>query len=191
MISMPPEEGGISHIDSLCISLPFHVIFFNMSRKEKISIFTAFRNGMSDFFEKGEPEMRHRKSSVSHRIASALERYFPDYSVDIDTDGTDVLVHQGERCILRIFWSSMYLSEKDKRKAIEHHRKGALLTLAFALLPEKDWILVYRFEDDMIEYIHIDKASFKEEVLKRCPIDERADEGQLMLSLAKRRKPAT
>ena len=47
-----------------------------------------------------------------------------------------------------------------------------MLTLAFSLLEEKDYILIYRFEDDYLEYLHINKIDFSEHLLKRCMIEE-------------------
>ena len=81
-------------------------------------------------------------------------------------------------------------AEKEKKKAIEYHReKSPGLTLAFSLLHDRSWILIYRFGDDYVEYLHIDKYTFDENVIKRLIIPEKAkDDGQLMLSLRPERK---
>ena len=112
------------------------------------------------------------------------------YTIDIDTDGADILVWKDDEIPLAIFWSEGYLTEKEKKKAIEYHReKSPGLTLAFSLLHDRSWILIYRFGDSYVEYLHIDKYTFDENVIKRLIIPEKAkDDGQLMLSLKPERK---
>ena len=161
--------------------------------EERFEIFSAFRLGMIEFFSNdlAEDGMRHRKSSISHRIALRLRPFFPmQYTIDIDTDGADILVWKDDEIPLAIFWSEEYLTEKEKKKAIEYHReKSPGLTLAFSLLHDRSWILIYRFGDDYVEYLHIDKYTFDENVIKRLIIPEKAkDDGQLMLSLRPERK---
>ena len=161
--------------------------------EERFEIFSAFRLGMIDFFSNdlADDGMRHRKSSVSHRIALRLRPYFPmQYTIDIDTDGTDILIWKDEEIPLAVFWSDDYLTEKERKRAIEYHRERKPgLTLAFSLLRDRSWILVYRFENDYVEYLHIDKESFSEDVLKRLLLPEKAkDDKQLMLSLRTERK---
>ena len=161
--------------------------------EERFEIFTAFRLGMAEFFSNdlSDDGKRHRKSSISHRIALRLRPYFPlQYTIDIDTDGADVLIWKEDEIPLAIFWSEGYLTEKEKKKAIEYHREKAPgLTLAFSLLHDKSWILIYRFDDNYVEYLHIDKETFDETVLKRLPIPEKSkDDGQLMLQLRPEKK---
>ena len=161
--------------------------------EERFEIFTAFRLGMAEFFSNdlSDDGKRHRKSAISHRIALRLRPYFPlQYTIDIDTDGADVLIWKEDEIPLAIFWSEGYLTEKEKKKAIEYHREKAPgPTLAFSLLHDKSWILIYRFDDNYVEYLHIDKETFDETVLKRLPIPEKSkDDGQLMLQLRPEKK---
>ena len=161
--------------------------------EERFEIFSAFRLGMIEFFSNdlADDGMKHRKGAISHRIALRLRPYFPlQYTIDIDTDGADVLIWKDEEIPLAIFWSDDYLTEKEKKKAIEYHRrKNPGLTLAFSLLHDRSWILVYRFGDDFVEYLHIDKETFEETVIKRLLIPEKAkDDGQLMLQLKPEKK---
>ena len=167
-----------------------------ITQEERIDIFEGFRKGMNAFLSSEQiPEgMRRRKSSIAHRIASCLAMQFPGYHVDIDTDGADILVWDGDTVILALFWSSSYLARDRKLKAIAFHEKeNPPLTLAFSLFQDRSRFLVYRIEKGFIDYLHIDKRDFSEEVLRRCTIDEgrTADDGQLLLPLRARRKPAT
>lgn len=125
-----------------------------------------------------------------------MSRFFPQsYSIDIDIQGTDILVKNGETIPLSVFWSSTYLTKTEKDKAQKFHTdKKPTLTLAFSMLEEKDYILVYRFEKEYLEYLHINKTDFSERLLKRCIIGKEDEEDQLMLDIKKskkRRKKAT
>ena len=130
-----------------------------------------------------------RKGAISHRIALSLERTLsPEYSIDIEIMGTDILVKKGDDIILALFWSSTYLTEKERSKALDFHRKwNPALTLAFSMLEDKDYLLIYRFESDYVDYLHIDKVDFSEMLLKRCMI-EMNEESQLLLDVVKKRK---
>ena len=125
-----------------------------------------------------------------------MSRFFPQsYSIDIDIQGTDILVKNGETIPLSVFWSLTYLTKTEKDKAQKFHTdKKPTLTLAFSMLEEKDCILVYRFEKEYLEYLHINKTDFSERLLKRCIIGKEDEEDQLMLDIKKskkRRKKAT
>ena len=68
-----------------------------------------------------------------------------------------------------------------------------MLTLAFSLLEERDYILIYRFENRYLEYLHINKLDFSERLLKRCLIREEKkkkekEEEQLPLFAKKKRE---
>lgn len=143
---------------------------------------------MLDYFALySEEEKKCRKSTISHRIALALAKYFPSFHVDIDYNKADILVHENdEKDILAIFWSNTYLTSEEKDKAQNYHLKHKPnLTLAFSLLEDKDYILVYRFEDNYLEYLHINKDDFSERLLKKCIIK---DEKEPSLFSTKKRK---
>ena len=86
-----------------------------------------------------------------------------------------------------MFWNEQYLTEKERNKALAFHKANTpVLTLGFTMLPDRPWLLVYRFEAEYVEYLHIDKASFADEVLRQRFLEDK-DEGQLRLSLRKKR----
>ena len=156
-----------------------------MSSIEKIEVFSSFRDTMLEYFSKyGEAEDHKKKSTQSHRIAVIMSRFFPQsYSIDIDIQGTDILVKNGDSIPLSVFWSSTYLTKTEKDRAQKFHTE----TLAFSMLEEKGYILVYRFENEYLEYLHINKTDFSERLLKRCLIGKEDEEDQLMLDIQKRR----
>ena len=119
-----------------------------------------------------------------------MSRFFPQsYSIDIDIQGTYILVKNSETIPLSVFWSSTYLTKAEKDKAQKFHTdKKPTLTLAFSMLEEKDYILVYRFEKEYLEYLHINKTDFSERLLKRCIIGKEDEEDQLMLDIKKSKK---
>lgn len=162
---------------------------------EKIECFSSFRQSMLDYFTSYRTEDRKcHKSTISHRIANAIERSFPSCSVDIDYDGADILVRdRSGNDVLAIFWSNTYLTQAEKDKAQNYHiAHDPMLTLAFSLLEERDYILIYRFENRYLEYLHINKLDFSERLLKRCLIREEKkkkekEEEQLPLFARKKR----
>ncbi len=167
-----------------------------MKESSLLDIYESFRKGMDAFFTlPAIPKtLKPKRSSISSRIASALRPYFPA-SISIDTDllGADILVWDETGPLLALFWSSSYLAKKRKLKAISFHEKEKTpLTLACSLFPERSHFLVYRIENGFIDYLHIDKNTFSEEVLRRCTIDEgRRNPDQLLLPLRAKKKRIT
>lgn len=162
-----------------------------MASIEKIEVFSSFRSAMLEYFSKyGEDKDHRKKSTQSHRIASIMSRFFPQsYSIDIDIQGTDILVKNDNSIPLAVFWSSTYLTKAEKDKAQKFHTdQKPTLTLAFSMLEDKDYILVYRFENEYLEYLHINKTDFSEMLLKRCLIGKDDEESQLMLDIKKSKK---
>ncbi|MBO8435766.1 MAG: hypothetical protein IAA97_02145 [Spirochaetes bacterium] len=163
-----------------------------MSEKEVIlDTFASFKSGMQQYLARPEipKELKPRHESTSTRIAACLRPFFPP-AVNIDTGlmGADIVIWKGDQIILALFWSSSYLGKERRLKAIAFHEKRKpLLTLAFSIFPKQDTLLVCRIENGFIDYLHIKKDTFMEEVLRRCTIEEgKKDDGQLLLPLGKR-----
>ncbi len=155
-------------------------------RSLRIDVFDNFRKAMLNYFSKyTAKEEKKKKSTISHRIAVELSSQFPtSCTIDIDYMKADIVVRNGDDIILILLWSNDYLTEKDKEKAKALHiEKAPLLTLAFSLLEEKSYILIYRFEKEYLEYLHIDKSDFSERILKRSEDRDKKGNGQLMLTL--------
>ncbi len=161
---------------------------------EKIECFSAFRKSMLDYFESfAADDAKRHKSTISHRIAVSVAKNFRSCSVDIDYDGADILVRDDSgHSVLAVFWSNDYLTRKEKENAGNYHLShNPMLTLAFSLLGERAYILVYRFEDNYLEYLHINKNDFSETLLKKCTITrerKREEKEQLSLFSGKGRK---
>ena len=158
-----------------------------------LDIYESFRKGMQTYF-KDSPvpkALKPKRGCTSTRLAMALRPFFPS-TVQVDTDimGADILIWDNEGPLLALFWSSSYLAKDRKKKAIAFHEKeSSPLTLAFSLFPDKEKFLIYRIEKGYIEYLHADKNTFSEEVMRRCTIDEgKKDDGQLLLPLHRRKK---
>ena len=164
-----------------------------MNRERQIELFDDFRRSMLSYFSvyDSRREEKRKKSTTSHRIALALSKEMEGTEADLDLDGVDILVHIKEKPVLALFWSSTYLTEKEKEKArLYHISSSPALTLAFSLLEDKDYLLVYRFEKDYLEYLHINKEDFSEYLLKRCLIESGNTEpdDQLLFDIAKKRR---
>ena len=138
-----------------------------------------------------------KKGPVTHRIAMYLEQILNDRSMLCDTqfqikgeNGTytpDRVIHtrMGNE-EMALYWQDGYLSAREKSEAQNFHREKKCFTLAFSLLPDKDYFLIYRFAENYTDYLHISREDFSEEVLKRCNNDEDIFADQLQLKLTKK-----
>ena len=154
----------------------------------QIELYEAIKKGLLSYLSsEDEGAGKKRKSTYSHRIAISLAKNFPQsFTIDIDYMGADIVVRKKDEIYAVIMWSSDYLTEKDKEKALNIHRKDSpILTLAFSPMEEKGYILIYRFEKEYLEYLHINKADNSEKILKRVLLEEekKDEDKQLMLSL--------
>ena len=155
-------------------------------RSLRIDVFDNFRKAMLNYFsDYNNKEEKRKKSTISHRIALELSRQFPSTcQIDIDYMNADIIVRNNDDIILILLWSNEYLTQKDKNKARQLHIENApLLTLAFSLLEEKSYLLIYRFEKEFLEYLHIDKSDFSERILKRSEVRGKKEKDQLLLGL--------
>lgn len=156
---------------------------------ERIMLFSAFRDAMLEYFSlKTNPKEKKKKSTSSHRIALILSRLLPSFRVDIDLDGTDILIYDEKHIALAIIWSNTYLTEKERERAsVFHKENNPDLTLAFSLLEDKDYLLIYRFEKNYLEYLHIDKIDFTEHLLKRKIYSQESSD-ELLLKIPKKKR---
>ncbi len=158
-------------------------------RRERIEHFALFVKGLKAYYSLFFDERKVKKTTASHRLALSLMKEFPpSYKIDIDYKGTDILIcDDNSRPLIACLWSKDYLTEKDKDKAKKlHSTLQPILTLAFSMFGEKDYILLYRFEKDFLEYIHINKEDFTETVIRRQTFEGASkEENQLLFSLGK------
>lgn len=158
----------------------------------QIELFSSFKSAMLEYFNKysNEQNEKKKKSTISHRLALLLEKNITAATdVDIDIDGFEIVVKENEKILLAILWSNSYLTEKEKEKAKKLHSLfSPSLTLAFSLLSDKDYILIYRFENDYLDYLHINKSDFSQNILKRCLVTDSSDDSEQLVLFPKRRR---
>ncbi len=158
----------------------------------QIELFSSFKSAMLEYFNKysNEKNEKKKKSTISHRLALLLEKnILAATDVDIDIDGFEIVVKEKEKILLAILWSNSYLTEKEKEKAKKLHSLfSPRLTLAFSLLSDKDYILVYRFENDYLDYLHINKSDFSQNILKRCLVSDSNDDSEQLVLFPKRKR---
>lgn len=158
----------------------------------QIELFSSFKSAMLEYFNKysNEKNEKKKKSTISHRLALLLEKnIIAATDVDIDIDGFEIVVREKEKILLAILWSNSYLTEKEKEKAKKLHSLfSPSLTLAFSLLSDKDYILVYRFENDYLDYLHINKSDFSQNILKRCLVTDNSDDSEQLVLFPKRKR---
>lgn len=158
----------------------------------QIELFSSFKSAMLEYFNKysNEKNEKKKKSTISHRLALLLEKNIASATaVDIDIDGFEIVVKEKDKILLAILWSNSYLTEKEKEKAKKLHSLFApRLTLAFSLLSDKDYILIYRFENDYLDYLHINKSDFSQNILKRCLVTDNIDDSEQLVLFPKRKR---
>lgn len=140
-----------------------------------------------------------KKGPITHRIAMYLEQELANPAMLCDTQfqirsekecfTPDIVVHNrmGEE-YMALFWQDGYLSAHERENARDFHKEKRCFTLAFSLLPDKDYFLIYRFAENYTDYLHISREDFSEEVLKRCSSDEDIISDQLLFKLEKKRQ---
>lgn len=170
---------------------------------ENIKLFAAFKNSLLKLW-KDDIRLftnKKKKTSISHRLSIYIEREVPyikyvDLLYEIKTDDfeiyPDIILHNRVKDInLAIFWQDEYLSKKEqieikKLKEIA----GESLVLAFAVLPDKPYFLIYQFETDTINYLHLDKENGNMEYLKQSSKDDKNGKMKdpLLFTLPKQKK---
>jgi hypothetical protein len=101
----------------------------------------------------------------------------------------DILLHNRNEAEperrMAIVWREGYLSEEELG-ALHDLKNKALcdLTLAIALLPQKDYLLIYRADESRIDYYHFNKTDAHCYLLKQREVCELStDKSQLRLGI--------
>lgn len=171
------------------------------SREDEILFFDAFCQALKRLCSKDYLlfSTQKKKAPITHRIAMYLETILASDSYICDTQFVvktearaftpDIVVHDrmGHE-YMALYWQDGYLSAREKEDARDFHSQTGCFTLAFSLLPERDYFLIYRFAATYTDYLHISREDFSEQVLKRCSTDEDIFDDQLTLKLTRRRK---
>jgi hypothetical protein len=137
----------------------------------EIRLFESFITSLK-FLNEGEKELFYLKKgrvTVSHRLALHLQKelfgsakipYFVDLGYPIDFSLIpDILIHQrdqsNENNLMAFICRETYLSEKELFKLIDLKEKyNVVLTIGCALLPDKDYLLLYRIGEFSVDYYH-------------------------------------
>lgn len=174
-----------------------------MSRETEIQLFDAFALALKKLCSDDYLlfSSQRKKGPITHRIAMYLEMELNSSNMICDTQFVlkgenrsylpDIIVHDrkgNEK--MALFWQDGYLSAHDREEARDFHREKQCFTLAFSLLPEKGYFLIYRFAENYTDYLHISREDFSEQVLRRCNVDEDIFSDQLMLNLPKKKRKA-
>lgn len=171
------------------------------THSENIKLFTSFKQALLMLVENDHALLDNRKkrASISHRIALYLERLVPyvkyiDLSYEVKIKGKDiypdVMFHDRLGNIqLGLFWEEGYLSKADQEEIKRFHEETkAGLTLAFSILPERSYFLIYLVEDNLIQYFHLDKESGHDEYLKQVEEEDVIKEEPQLFHIPKTRK---
>ncbi len=163
-------------------------------RKGNIDTFSLFKKALMELCESDTYlfAKKAKRESFSCRMAQHLNKYFgAEWYIDAAIDGSDLLIwdRQGNMA-LALFISRDYVSALQKEKARLFHSSNApSLTLALSLIEKKDYMLIYRFEDEYIEYLHIyPDQDYRDTLLKRCLIKDDIDTSPELFRTKKRKK---
>lgn len=172
------------------------------TRELEIILFDAFTKALKRLCEEDYLlfSTQKKKGPITHRIAMYLEENLAKSGLICDTQFAiraegrtftpDMIVHNrmGQE-EMALYWQDGYLRSDEKEEARDFHSMKKCFTLAFSLLPEKDYFLIYRFAETYTDYLHISREDFSEEVLRRCRADEDIfEEEQLTLKLPRQRR---
>lgn len=169
-------------------------------RETEIILFDAFSQALKKLCRDDFVlfSTQKKKGPITHRIAMYIETgldsraYLCDTQFQIkgekQTYTPDMIIHDRKgKETMAIYWQDGYLSAKEKEEARDFHREKRCFTIAFSLLPDKDYFLIYRFAENYTDYLHISREDFSEEVLRRCSSDEDILSDQLLFKLEKKR----
>ena len=163
-------------------------------RSENIDTFQLFKKALKLLCEEDTFlfAKKSKREAFSCRMAQHLNRYFGSaWYIDAAIDGSDLLIwdRQGNIAIA-LFIAKDYVSTIQKEKARRFHlEKKPALTLALSLLEGKDYALIYRFEKEFIDYLHIyPEQDYEDKVLKRCLINDDEDTDPALFRIVKRKK---
>lgn len=169
-------------------------------RETEIILFDAFSQALKKLCRDDFVlfSTQKKKGPITHRIAMYIENelgssaYLCDTQFQIrgekQTYTPDMIIHdrKGNEA-MAIYWQDGYLSSREKEEARDFHKEKKCFTIAFSLLPDKDYFLIYRFAENYTDYLHISRDDFSETVLKRCGVDEDIFDDQLRFKLVRRR----
>ncbi len=180
-------------------------------RYSMIHLFETFIHALAcvsaqDEYLFAQPSMR---IPFSFRLASALEKelmpylletYFIDMGLPATQDTKalipDILVHdrvnENKDVILAIVCRNGYLSEQELLGLHTLNNSSKCdLTLAIAVLPQQDYLLIYRSNELFVDYYHFYKDQQHCSFLKRKEIGEiEIDEKQLTLPIPLKKRGA-
>lgn len=162
-------------------------------RSENIDTFSLFKKALKELVESDSFlfARKERREAFSCRMAQHLNKYFGyGWYIDAAIDGSDLLVWDRQGNIpLALFIAKDYVTAAQKDRArLFHLTAKPALTLALSLLEGKDYMLIYRFEKEYIDYMHIyPDQDYQDTVLKRCLIKDDDDKDPTLFKIRRKR----
>ncbi|MCR5732699.1 MAG: hypothetical protein K6G51_07170 [Sphaerochaetaceae bacterium] len=165
------------------------------SRSSDIEIFDAFRKALKELSRRDKELFSSKKNkiAITHRLALYLEEFFisrcvVDICYNIDGYNPDIILHERNgKILLAIWFKDDYLEKALQEEAKRFHDNFGCFTLAFSILSDRDYYLVYRFASTYTDYLHISREDFSENLLKRMREEDDAVNEQLLLDIPKKR----
>ncbi len=164
-----------------------------------VVLFNAFQKALGDLCAKDGIlfAKSKNKAAISHKLAQYLEKhlehrnlYQEGLTFDIMLGHADIVLHdRKEKVVMTIMLFHDYIPSKEISLLKKKMAQGALLTLAVAFLPGKDYLLIYRVGKERIEYYHFCRQG---DLFGLCISQKRMEQqennGQLVLPVTPKRK---
>lgn len=163
-----------------------------------IRLFEVFQEalkdlGMHDAWLCSQPK---GKGAICHKLAGYLESRVREHGYampegfvfDILLNHTDILLHdRAGKTLMSVMVFHDYIPSGQIEFLKQRIVEGAILTLAVAFIPGKDYLLIYHIKKETIDYYHYDLAEGDSQYTMQR--DRKVgDGGQLQLLKPRRRK---
>jgi hypothetical protein len=163
----------------------------------EIRLFESFITSLR-LLNEGEKELFYLKKgrvTTTHRLAIHLQKelfgseqtpYFVDLAYPLDFSLIpDLLIHQrdqsNENNLMAFVCRETYLSEKELFRLIDlKERYKIVLTMGCALLPDKDYLLLYRIGEFSVDYYHFNLELATAVFLKRREVENKTRQLRLI-----------
>lgn len=179
-------------------------------RYSQIRLFDACLKALGKLVQRDSVlfEWRLSRFAISHRLAQYLEQIlFPSqaegfsegFVFDINapvkleksTVITDILLHdRNQKKSMALMWRNGYLTNNDLASLAQMKAEtGCTLVLAVVRLVNKPYLLIYRLNEQSIDYYHFNRESGRCDLLRQRSLDlVAAEDPQLKLDMKRRRK---
>lgn len=166
-----------------------------MQKKREISdirLFGCFTQALASV-QTGDLEILswpRPRAAFCFRLALYLQQAMPALRVDLQPclssrgPDCDIVLRTAEgQVALQIWCKPDYFSAAEQTRLQKAASDSHSLVLALSFFPKRDYFLIYRARERMVEYYHFDRQSLSCSPLKNRDVSDGSDPSQLTLRL--------